>query len=81
MLAAVLLTENNRVGFLEQVQVTAVMLSVLVVALVLMLAGGPLHGLIGNSGASVISRVMGMIRASVATANILSGIEIYFAAG
>ena len=34
--------------------------------------------LIGNSGASVISRVMGLILASVAVANILEGIKEYF---
>ena len=35
--------------------------------------------MIGNSGASVISRVMGMILTSVAVASVLAGITSYFA--
>jgi small neutral amino acid transporter SnatA (MarC family) len=35
--------------------------------------------LIGNSGASIISRVMGLILASVAVASVLAGIKEYFA--
>jgi multiple antibiotic resistance protein len=78
MLAAVLLTENGRFGIVEQALTTAMMLLVLLVALAFMLAAGPLHRLIGESGASVVSRVMGMILASVAAANVLAGIEAYF---
>lgn len=79
MLAAVLLTENNRFNFFEQLQTTLIMLSVLLVALVLMLAASLVHRLIGNAGASVISRVMGLILSSVAVANVLAGIKVYFA--
>lgn len=78
MLAAVLMTENSRYGLVEQTLTTAVMLAVLLVALVLMLAAGALHRLIGDSGASVVSRVMGMILASVASANVLAGIKAYY---
>ncbi len=78
MLAAVLMTENNRYGLVEQALTMGVMLVVLLVALVLMLAAGALHRLIGDSGASVVSRVMGMILASVASANVLAGIQAYF---
>jgi len=78
MLAAVLLTENNRFGFFEQLQTTAIMLSVLLVVLVLMLAASLVHRVIGNGGASVISRVMGLILSSVAVTNVLAGIKEYF---
>lgn len=79
MLAAVMQTENTQFTVWEQVQVTTMMLAVLLVALVLMLASSYVHRFIGDSGASVISRVMGLILASVATASVLSGIEVYFA--
>ncbi len=79
MLAAVLLTENARYNFWEQAQTTAAMLCVLLVAFVLMLVAGWIHRFIGNSGASIVSRVMGLILASVATANALAGIKAYFA--
>jgi multiple antibiotic resistance protein len=78
MLAAVMQTENTRFSTWEQAQVTLMMLAVLVVVLVLMLASGFVHRIIGNSGASVISRVMGLILASVAVTSVLSGIEAYF---
>ena len=43
--------------------------------LVLMLAAGWVYRLIGNSGASIISRVMGLILVSVATASVLPGMK------
>ena len=78
MLAAVLLTENNRYNLTEQALTTVVMLLVLVVVLVFMLAASLIHRLIGNSGASIISRVMGLILASVAVSSVLAGIKQYF---
>lgn len=78
MLAAVLLTENSLFTILEQMQTALVMLSVLVLAYVLMLLAGFIHRFVGNGGASVISRVMGLILTSVATTNILSGLGEYY---
>ncbi len=78
MLAAVLLTENARYSIWEQVQTFVVLVAVLVVTFLLMLLAGPIHRLIRTSGASVVSRVMGLILASVATTNLLAGIASYF---
>jgi multiple antibiotic resistance protein len=78
MLAAVLFTENARFNLWEQAQTVLMMLAVLVVALVLMLLAGYVQRIIGASGASVISRVMGLILASTATDNVLIGIKEYF---
>lgn len=78
MLASVLMTENARFDFWQQMQTGVVMLSVLVVALVLMLAASSINRIIGNAGASVISRVMGLILAAVAMTNALTGIRGYF---
>lgn len=79
MLAAVLQTENDRFNLLEQAETTVIMLSVLLVVLVLMLVATRVHRIIGNSGASIISRVMGLILASVAVSSVLDGIKAYFA--
>ena len=79
MLASVLMTENSRYNIIEQAQTVAVMFVVLLMVLVLMLVAGWIHRLIGSSGASIISRVMGMILAAVATTNVLAGIKAYFA--
>lgn len=78
MLASVLLTENSRYSLAEQVATTATMLIVLLVTLVMMLMASQLYRIIGVVGASIISRVMGLILASAATASTLRGIEEYF---
>jgi multiple antibiotic resistance protein len=71
-------TENAVFSLAQQLQVTTMMLAVLGVVLVLMLGASLVIRLIGDSGASVISRVMGLILASVAAESVLSGITIYF---
>lgn len=78
MLAAVLLTKNEIYSIFEQIQTALIMLSVLVIVYILMLLAGFINRFIGNSGASVISRVMGMILSSVATTNILDGLAEYY---
>ena len=78
MLAAVLLTEHNRYSVREQVQTVWMIFAVLLVNWVLMLMAGRVNRSTGSSGASVVSRIMGMILASVATANTLAGIKAYF---
>ena len=78
MLAAVLLTENDVYGIGEQIVTSAIMLSVLGVALLFMLGASWVGRVIGNGGAIVVSRVMGLILASVAVESTLEGIKSYF---
>jgi len=78
MLAAVLLTENAKNSIWEQFQTSLVVVFVLLITLVLMLLATRIHRLIGNAGAGIISRIMGMILASVAVTNILDGLKVYF---
>ena len=78
MLAAVLLTEDSRFSLTEQIQIIGVMLLVLALALVLMLLASRIDRIIGNAGASVISRVMGIILTAVAATNVLNGIKDFF---
>jgi multiple antibiotic resistance protein len=78
MLAAVLLTENSRYSLWEQAQTVGMMLLVLLVVLILLLLASHIFKLIGNSGASIISRVMGLILSSVAVSSVLGGIKTYF---
>ena len=54
------------------------MLFVLVVTYILMLLAGPITQLVGRGGASVISRVMGLILSSIAITNILAGLTEYY---
>ncbi len=77
MLAAVVLTDNSRFAIVEQVWTGTAMLAVLSISMVLLLAAGPIHRLIGSSGASIVSRVMGLILTAVAMTSVLEGIETW----
>ena len=79
MMAVVLLTDNHRYDIMEQVLTTSIMFIVLGITLVLLLLAGPIQKAIGDSGASIVSRVSGLILASVAIDSILTGIKVYFA--
>ena len=54
------------------------MLSVLGVTLALMLAASAIQRVIGDAGASIVSRVMGLILAAVSVETVLSGLRTYF---
>lgn len=64
--------------FMQQVGTAGTMLAVMLCALMLLLFANPVQRLLGNAGASIISRVMGLILASVAVDNILQAITAYF---
>ncbi len=78
MLAAVVLTDNLRYDVYSQMITTSVMLTVLVVTLLLLLCANQILKVIGKAGAGIISRIMGLILATVATEYILSGLKLYF---
>lgn len=78
ILAAVLLTDNSRYNLWEQLQTASVMLAVLLVVLVFLLAASWTHRLIGNSGANAVSRVLGLLLASMAVSGVLAGIKAYY---
>jgi len=78
MMAVVLLTENARHSIAHQAVTAALMLVVIGVVYVLMRAASLISRLIGEGGASIISRVMGLVLASIAAANVLAGIKEYF---
>ena len=78
ILAAIMLTENSSQSIFEQMQTAVVMLVVIVIAWLFMAFSAKLFKYIGNGGASIISRVMGLILSSVAVSNILEGFSVYF---
>ncbi|MEO1733023.1 MAG: MarC family protein [Pseudomonadota bacterium] len=81
MLAIVLLTDNNEYAIVDQAVTAAVMVAVLAVAFVCMLLADQIIRLIGNSGAAIVSRVMGMVLASVAADAVLTAILEILATG
>ncbi|UUM30429.1 MarC family protein [Vibrio japonicus] len=78
MMAIVMLTDNHRYSLLDQGMTAGVMLLVLVITLLLLLGATHIQKWIGNVGAAIISRVMGLILASVALNNLLMGIKDFY---
>lgn len=78
ILAAILLTDNSQNEALDQVLTTLMMVAVMFIAWIFMLLASWIFKFIGNSGAAIISRVMGLILASVAVGHILEGISKFF---
>nr|WP_216665443.1 MarC family protein [Pseudoruegeria sp. HB172150] len=75
MLAVVILTDNHRHSVPDQIVTALMLIAVLVVTLGILLMAGPLKRVIGSTGANVISRVMGLVLATVAVDAILNGFE------
>lgn len=78
MMAIVLLTDNHRHSMIDQGLTAGVMVLVLLSTLLLLLGATSIHKIIGNVGAAIISRVMGLILASVAVNNLLMGIRDFY---
>jgi len=75
ILAVVILTDNHSTGIVEQAMTAGVLVLVLVVTFVLLLLASKIQRWIGQTGVSVISRVMGLILATVAVDAVLQGLE------
>ncbi len=78
MMAIVMLTDNHRYSLLDQSITAGVMIAVLVITLLFLLLASQIHRVIGNVGAAIISRVMGLVLAAVALNNLLMGVRDYF---
>ncbi|NOH80766.1 MarC family protein [Vibrio sp. RE86] len=79
MMAIVMLTDNHRFSLVDQGITAGVMVGVLLITLVLLLGATHIQKWIGNVGAAIISRVMGLILAAVAVNNLLMGIKDFYA--
>jgi multiple antibiotic resistance protein len=78
MMAVVMLTDNHRYSVVDQIITASVMMTVLFVTLLLLLSATTIQKWIGNMGAAIISRVMGLILAAVAVNNLLQGIKDFY---
>jgi multiple antibiotic resistance protein len=78
MMAVVLMTQRDLHTIDELFITTILMLIVVGAAYGLMIGAGWISRTIGSGGASVVSRVMGMILASVAASEVLEGLKLYF---
>lgn len=75
MLAVVILTDNHEKTLVDQTVTLGLLVVVLLVTLVILFLASGIRKLIGNGGASIISRVMGMILATVAVDSVVNGLD------
>lgn len=75
MLAIVILTDNHTESLANQAITAGLLLLVLLMTLGLLLAATYVHRVIGSTGASVISRVMGIVLATIAVDAVLGGFD------
>src|SRR5699024_1571749 len=78
MMAIVLLTDNHRFSFADQIVTAAIMALVLLITYLLLIAANRIQRLIVTTGAAMISRVMGLILAASACNHVLIGINAFF---
>jgi len=78
IMAIVLLTKNSENTLIQQSVTAMLMLLVIATVYIIMRIAGKLYYYIGDAGAGIISRVMGLILASIAASNVLEGIKEYF---
>ena len=79
IIAAVLLTDNNSFTIAEQAVTAGVVLAIFLTTYVVFRAASAVQGLIGRTGASIMSRVFGLILAALAVQSILEGLRPYWA--
>jgi len=77
IIAAVLLTENDRFSVAEQATTAAVVVAILFVTFLAMTAAHFIEKTIPVAGASVMSRVLGLILSSLAMQTMLDGLRPY----
>jgi multiple antibiotic resistance protein len=78
MMGVVLLTQNTIHSVDEQIVTAILMLIVVGIAYIMMRFAGIIIRVIGDGGANIVSRVMGMILAAVAATAVLAGLKEYF---
>ena len=78
IMAVVLGTDNKLYSFTEQAITTGIVLLVIVIAMLLLLVANVVQRRVGEYGITVISKIMGLIIASYAVQNILTGIKAFF---
>lgn len=75
MLAIVVLTDNNENTLLDQGITAVLLLIVMAITLVLLLMAARLKPFLGATGANIISRIMGIVLATIAVDAVLGGLE------
>jgi len=78
IMAVVLLTDNSKFTIPEQAATAGILVVVLVLTYLILLASELVQRVLGNTGVNVVTRVMGLIVASLAVETLLDGINQFF---
>jgi multiple antibiotic resistance protein len=76
IMAAIILTDNDLFTIPMQAGTVCVLLAVLVVNYLLMLAAGPILKIIGQSGASILIRIMGILLAALSVQIVMGALQV-----
>ena len=74
IMAVVLLTDNHAHSIPEQTMTAGVLVLVLLITFVALRLAGPIHRVLGSTGASVMIRVMGLLLAALAAEQVVEGV-------
>ena len=77
IMAAVLLTENGRFGVADQALTALVVIAMLAITYAALASADALHERVGTTGATVVSRVFGLVLTALATQTLLEGLRPY----
>jgi multiple antibiotic resistance protein len=80
IMAAVLLTENGTFSIPEQAVTAAIVVGILAIMYVVLLGADAVQRVIGSTGATVLTRVLGLVLAALATQTMLDGLRPFLAA-
>jgi multiple antibiotic resistance protein len=78
MLTVVLLTDNNTRSFAEQATTTGILVLCLVILFVLFALAATIFRVLGRAGVEIVSRVFGLILASIAVTSLVIAIKLSF---
>lgn len=81
IMAVVILTDNHIYSLSQQALTTLLVLLVIILTAMILLVANRVQKAIGNYGIIVISKIMGLILASYAVQNIMTGIKGFFMEG
>jgi multiple antibiotic resistance protein len=79
MLTVMTITDNTKFSVIEQAETVVQIAIIFAILLVLLFCAARIIAVIGNAGASIISRVMGLILASVAVDGIVKAMRVVLA--
>jgi multiple antibiotic resistance protein len=78
IMTVVLLTDDDRYNWKGQARTAVVLLAIMLITYVLFRLAMVVHRFIGQTGASIVQRIMGLLLCAVAVDKILAGIADYY---